>query len=446
MTSEGALFEGTINPFERINIAGVKLLLGKEGFDDKSTSSILSACKSLGIDVFSSRAIDQLAGIAAVLLLCEYDVDFSSLFGKARAQSYSQAISVAFKKIRDTSKVSFTPKKGPDVRRENARDLAAKLHEQRKDLTFMKDISNDTYDKIKNPENQPKAVKEAVVKPEPDVGDSPEDREPLAGGIGVTIPAEIVIGPQAIVALQKAVVDKFASIMEGMKNELFEEVSAFVNDRIKAVAPPEKPATPKPEKPVAVQAAPERIVAKTRRFHVVIIDLNHLFVYAKNTKIYYGNVWLECTMKRIYENVAITVKKLGIPFDIDNIVGHVFVSKSFENLRKHIDEFCVGNKDVALRAFPGKFDPWHVVPGTKFYKGREIDMDVDTWVVNEVNKEIYKAHPGEILTIHVVCGDKDMLPAVDAAKEAGVHVVVMSYKRAVAMEMAARASDVQYLD
>jgi hypothetical protein len=454
MTSEDASIVGSINPFGHIDIARVKLLLGNEGFDEKSIVAILSACKSLGIDVFSSRAIDQIAGISAVLLLCDYDVDLSGMFGKKHAQAYSQAISVAFKKIRDAAKVQFAPKKGPDVRQENARNLAAKLHDKREDLAFMKGIESDTRDKMTPVERQPE--KAAVKIPGPMKKRSPGERmpeqAPVSDGVRITIPAEIVIGPQAIVDLQKSIVDKFASIMEKMRDDVIAEVSGLVKDRAKAAIPPEKPAekvtVPVPEPALLPEPArsPQDKPVKTRHLHLVIIDLYHLHIFAKKSHMYFNNTWTENMMRKIYANVVATAKKLGIPFDINNVVGYVFITTKYAYLERLIVDFGLGSKDMAMRAFPGKLAPWHVVPGTKYRDGHEIELDVDTWVVNAIDKEALAIHPGEILTLHLVCGDKDMLPAVDTAKEAGIHVIVMSYKRAIAEDMVERSDDVQYVD
>jgi hypothetical protein len=55
-------------------------------------------------------------------------------------------------------------------------------------------------------------------------------------------------------------------------------------------------------------------------------------------------------------------------------------------------------------------------------------------------------YAGEIATMHVVSGDKDMAPAIEIAKKDGIHVVVMSYKKAMASELVTLANSVSYID
>ena len=466
MANTDPTIDGSINPGGRIDIACIKLALTREGFDDGSIDIILSACRRLGLDIASANAINQAAYLTAVLLLCGYDVDFSGMFHASDKQPLSQAVSEAFKKIRDDNKIAAVPLKGKHARHENARELVAELLEKRTDMIYIKSVANDSVEKMDmekhEDEERPETAEDPAIKPAEELGrgeaaaeevsiEPPSEEmdtgENTASEVKISVPAKIVIGRPAVAELQRVLTKSLeatvVSMMEQAKADMFDSITELINTRLTAPFPEKQEPV---EKEIPVPEMKIKPIEKKPFIHLVVIDLNHLYIYSKNTRIYYENAWLETIMKKIYSNVVSTAKKLGIEFSIDNLIGRMFLSKKYAFLEHHIDDFGIGSKDTAMRAFPGKFTPWQAIPGTKYSKGREVELDVDTWVVKEIDVEILKRHPGEIATLHVVSGDKDMIPAVETAREEGVHVVVMSYKRATAVELMAKANDVQYLD
>jgi len=405
-------------------------------------------------------------------LLCGYDVDFSSAFAVKDKQPLSQAISTTFKKIRDDNKIDIVPKKGKYARHENARDLFTKLLEKRNDMAIINNVANDRIDKISMesveiPEQSVEKVPESdkmIVNDMPAVSreghetkclvqpvlenhdvenvDLPERTIP---SVKISVPVEITIGTPSILDLQQSIsknIEATVAIMiEQMKTDMLVDIIDLVNARVNAIAP-----IPIKQEP-AKETLPVTTIEQTEKphLHLVVIDLNHLYLFAKNTRLYYSNAWLDGVLRNVYTNVVATTKKLGMPFDINNVIGKMFIIKKNAFLEKHIEDFAIDSKDMALRAFPGRFIPWKIISGDKHYKGREVELDVDTWIVKEIDINILKRYRGKIATLHLVSGDKDMLPAVETAREEGVHATVMSYKRAMAMEMMAKASDAQYI-
>jgi uncharacterized LabA/DUF88 family protein len=152
---------------------------------------------------------------------------------------------------------------------------------------------------------------------------------------------------------------------------------------------------------------------------------------------------MEDIMECLYAAYTASIKATGQKENIDDISAHVFCTKNLANFKDHVgDDFGTGNGN--LKGFVKKFE-WHVLDILKMSGNTGKNADVDTNIVDLASVEI-ATHPGEYAALHVASGDKDMLPTITRAKNEGMYVSIVAYKRSIAGILRRHATRVHEVD
>lgn len=222
--------------------------------------------------------------------------------------------------------------------------------------------------------------------------------------------------PASTIVLDATAID---TLKEDIRRELRQELEGMVQDVMRPMIDGNASTIP---------------VTKVKRYTIALVDLN-------NVQWYRGREFdIGYLMKRLY----FAARKFDLDaFDPGNVIGRVYCTGALQHLKDGLDGFGDTVHLEGLKRFPGCFS-WRVVNRVKYEHGVQKLQDVDTYLVAGGIKEIIE-RDGEIKSVVLATGDKDMLPVVNEARARGIPVVLVSHAGNTATVLRKLASDIVYL-
>lgn len=173
-------------------------------------------------------------------------------------------------------------------------------------------------------------------------------------------------------------------------------------------------------------------------YHVVFVDLVHLFSYAYNSGEFFGIDWL---LNKIKESLVHSKCH-----DYGFVIGRIYVHTGIEHLKRELESKLELDANDGIVNLAERFT-WHKptenVP--KIVNGRQETQDVDTYMVFDAAMVL--ANLGDsVKSFHLASGDIDMLPILDYTRQKNIHTLGICYKKALSHHLHDYMHKVTWMD